>query len=78
MLDRERATLNLQLGEAHKQLREARKEIRRLTDIIIQMRREGYEVPPEATDEEWDPYNMEDADKEWEVRSMRDRPEDGP
>ena len=73
---REKALLAKIAGEAQAEIEKLREDVRRLTAIIIQMRREGEVVPPEALEdgegESWDVYNMEDADREY-----MDRQRDG-
>ena len=40
--------------ERRDELREARKEIQRLTDIIVQMRHDKFTLGPEHSDQRWD------------------------
>lgn len=52
--------------------KEAKAEIRRLTDVIIHMRKEGFTLGPEHEDERWPggSYSME----EWEEKQAKAEP----
>jgi len=46
------------------ELREARAEIKRLTNVIIQLKERGYALRPEDTDERWGSYSMDEVEAE--------------
>jgi hypothetical protein len=56
------AVVVAQMQQAMDAARMERKEVRRLTNIIIELKQQGMQVARESLDESWGTYRLEDAE----------------
>lgn len=71
-VEAEKAAMSRELVAKNKILEDALTEVRRLTDVIIHMKDQGKVLPPDATDERWGSYVI-DNDLELDEERRRAR-----